>query len=201
MVKVILVRHGETEWNRLHQIQGSNSDTPLNNTGKQQVKRLALRLKKEPIQAIYCSPLERALETAWTIASHHRLEVLLEPDLKEFDLGELEGTKIEDLDKSYREILFITRDGETFPRVPGGESLREVQQRAWSAIQRIISQHPEGEIVIVSHYFLLLTILCQGLNLPLLEMSRLRLDAASMSILTFNGQFSRLLLLNDTCHI
>ena len=201
MVKIILVRHGETEWNRLHQIQGSKSDTPLNNTGKQQVKRLALRLKKEPIQAIYCSPLERALETAWTIASHHRLEVLLEPDLKEFDLGELEGTKIEDLDKSYREILFITRDGETFPRVPGGESLREVQQRAWSAIQRIISQHPEGEIVIVSHYFLLLTILCQGLNLPLMEMSRLRLDAASMSILTFNGQFSRLLLLNDTCHI
>ena len=201
MVRVILVRHGETEWNRLHQIQGSNSDTSLNKTGRQQVKSLALRLKKEPIQAIYCSPLERALETARAIASHHRLEVHLEPDLKEFNLGELEGIKIEDLDKSYRETLFITREGNIFPRVPGGESLKEVQQRAWGAIQRIISRYSEGEIVIVSHYFVLLTILCQGLNLPLLEMGRLRLDAASMSILTFKGQFSRLLLLNDTCHI
>ena len=201
MVRVILVRHGQTEWNRLHQIQGSNSDTSLNKTGRQQVESLALRLKKEPIQAIYSSPLERARDTAQAIARYHRLEINPEPDLREFDLGELEGTRIEDLNQSYRELLLITREGETLPRVPGGESLKEVQQRAWNAVQRIVSRHNEGTIVIVSHYFALLTIICRGLNLPLLEMSRLRLDAASMSILTFNGQFSRLLLLNDTCHI
>ena len=201
MVRVILVRHGETEWNRLHQIQGSNSDTSLNKTGRQQVRSLALRFKKEAIQAIYSSPLERARDTAQAIARHHRLEVHLEPDLREFDLGELEGTRIEDLDKSYRELLLITREGETLPRVPGGESLSEVQHRAWNAVQRIVSRHSEGAIVIVSHYFALLTILCRGLNLPLLEMGRLRLDAASISILAFDGQFPRLLLLNDTCHI
>jgi len=119
LVRVILVRHGETEWNRLHQIQGSNSDTSLNKTGRQQVESLALRLKKELIQAIYSSPLERALDTARAIARYHRLEINPEPDLREFDLGELEGTKIEDLNKSYREILLITRQGETCPGFPG----------------------------------------------------------------------------------
>ena len=201
MVRVILVRHGETEWNRLRRIQGSNSNIPLNETGKQQAESLALRLKSEPIKAIYSSPLQRSLDTAQAIARYHQLEVHLEPDLREFNLGELEGTKIEHLGKSYREILITNSQGELLPRVPGGESLREVQQRAWSAVQRLVSQHPEGIIVVVGHYFALLTIICHGLNLPLLEMPRLRLDASSMSILAFDGQFPRLLLLNDTCHL
>jgi len=127
--------------------------------------------------------------------------VQLEPDLREFDLGELEGIKIEDLNKSYREILLINSQGEILPTVPGGESLRDVQIRAWNTVQRLVSQHPDGLIVVVSHYFALLTIICHGLNLPLLEMARLRLDASSMSILTFDGQFPRLLLFNDTCHL
>lgn len=201
MITVILVRHGETEWNKSRRIQGCNSNIPLNETGKQQVATLALRLKSEPIQAIYSSPLRRSLDTAQAIARYHQLEVRLEPDLREFNLGELEGTKIEHLGKSYREILIANSQGELLPRVPGGESLREVQQRAWSAIQRLVSQHSEGVIVVVSHYFVLLTIICHGLNLPLPEMPRLRLYASSMSILAFDGQFPRLLLLNDTCHL
>ena len=201
MARIILVRHGETEWNRSRRIQGSNSNISLNETGRQQAESLALRLKSEPVQAIYSSPLQRTLDTAQAIARHHQLEVQLEPDLREFDLGELEGIKIEDLNKSYREILLINSQGEILPRVPGGESLKEVQQRVWSTVQRLVSQHPDGLIVVVSHYFALLTIICHGLNLPLLEMARLRLDAGSMSILTFDGQFPRLLLLNDTCHL
>ena len=201
MARVILVRHGETEWNRSRRIQGSNSNISLNETGRQQAESLALRLKSEPVQAIYSSPLQRTLDTAQAIARHHQLEVQLEPDLREFDLGELEGIKIEDLNKSYREILLINSQGEILPRVPGGESLKEVQQRVWSTVQRLVSQHPDGLIVVVSHYFALLTIICHGLNLPLLEMARLRLDASSMSILTFDGQFPRLLLFNDTCHL
>ncbi len=201
MVRVILVRHGETEWNKSRRIQGCNSNIPLNKTGKQQAESLALRLKSEPIQAIYSSPLQRSLDTAQAIARYHQLEVRLEPDLREFNLGELEGTKIEHLGKSYREILITNSRGELLPRVPGGESLREVQERAWSTVQRLVSQHSEGVIVVVSHYFALLTVICRGLNLPLPEMPRLRLDASSMSILTFDGQFPRLLLLNDTCHL
>ena len=91
-------------------IQGCNSDIPLNETGKQQVDSLASRLKSEPIKAIYSSPLRRSLETARTIARPHRLKVQLEPDLRELDLGELEGVKVGEIKKSYREILFINGD-------------------------------------------------------------------------------------------
>ena len=201
MVQVILIRHGETEWNRIHRIQGGNSDIPLNKTGKHQAKCLAVRLKSEPIQAIYSSPLQRSFSTAQAIARYHRLEVRVEPDIREFDLGELEGVKIGELNKSYREILFTNSAGEVLPRVPGGESLREVQERAWGAIQRMVSLHTDGAIAVVGHYFVIIAIICRALNLPLLEMGRLRLAAASMSMLTFEGQFPRLLLFNDICHL
>lgn len=201
MARVILVRHGETEWNRLHRIQGSNSNTPLNETGRQQAESLALRLKSEPIQAIYSSPLSRSLDTAQAIARYHQLEVLLEPDLREFDLGELDGKGRDDVGKSFREVIITSSQGEILPRVPGGESLKEVQQRAWSTIQRLVSQHPDEVLVVVSHLLTISTIIYAGLNLPLLEMGRLRLDSCSISILAFDGQVPRLLLLNDTCHL
>ncbi len=68
MIKIILVRHGETEWNRVKRIQGSGSDTPLSEIGLGQAAAVALRLKNEKIQAIYSSPLQRALHTAQAIA-------------------------------------------------------------------------------------------------------------------------------------
>ena len=91
MVQVILVRHGETDWNKSLRIQGGNSDTELNEKGQQQAEWLGLRLKQERIQAVYSSPLKRALDTAQAIAHHHQLEVQIEPALKELNVGELEG--------------------------------------------------------------------------------------------------------------
>ena len=200
MVRVILVRHGETEWNRLRRIQGGNSNTPLNEKGEQQAESLALRLKSEGIRAIYSSPLRRSLDTAQAIARHHQVKVDLEPDLKELNLGELEGTPIDEIGKSFDELLITSSQGEILPRVPGGESLIEVQQRAWSAIQRLVSQHPEGAIVVVSHYFAILTIICSALNLSLSLVGRLRVDTGSISALVFDEKAPYLVLLNDTCH-
>ena len=195
------MRHGETEWNRLRRIQGGNSNTPLNEKGEQQAESLALRLRSEGIQAIYSSPLQRSLDTAQAIARHYQMEVDLEPDLIELNLGELEGTLIDDLGKSFNELLITNSQGEVLPRVPGGESLIEVQQRAWSAIQRLVSQHPEGAIVVVSHYFAILTIICSALNLPLSQVGRLRVDTGSISALIFDEKVPHLVLLNDTCHL
>jgi len=162
---------------------------------------LALRLKSEGIQAIYSSPLRRSLDTAQAIARHHQMEVELEPDFVELNLGELEGTLIDNLVKSFSELLITNSQGELLPRVPGGESLVEVQQRAWSTIQRLVSQHPEGIIVVVSHFFAILAIICSALHLPLSQMGRLRLSPGSISNLIFDGQAPRLVLFNDTCHL
>jgi len=162
LVSVILVRHGETDWNRVRRIQGSGSDTLLNEKGKQQAESLALRLKAERIQAIYSSPLRRSLDTALPIAQHHQMEVALKPDLRV-----------------------------------------ELQQRAWSAVQCLVSQHNDndGIIVAASHYFTIVTIICSVLGLPLTQMGRLRVSPGSISVLVFDEPAPRLTLFNDTCHL
>ncbi len=201
MTKVILVRHGETEWNRLRRIQGGNSDTQLNQRGQKQAASLALRLKQEEIQAIYSSSLQRAQDTARAIADYHQLSVGVEPSLKEIEVGELEGVSIAEVGKHLSQLLIRHNQGEELPRIPGGESLIEVQQRVWGTIQRLVSRHGDGVLVVVSHYFSILTAVCSVLNLPLSQIDRLRLKSASVSILTFDEQATRLTLFNDTCHL
>ena len=199
MVKIILVRHGETEWNKLKRIQGGGSDTPLNEKGVQQAQSLALKLKPERVQAIYSSRLQRALDTALAIARYHQLEVDSEPSLNEIDAGEMEGTPIDKIG-SHLDQLLIKQDGSIF-KTHGGESLAEVQQRAWSTIQRLVDKHHDGVIVVVSHYFAILTIICTVLNLPLSQIGRLRLAPGSISTIVFDEQAMRLVLFNDNCHL
>ena len=201
MVTVILVRHGETEWNKLRRIQGGSSDTQLNQTGKKQAESLALRLKAEPIQAIYSSPLQRALDTAQAIARYHRTEVEIEPALKEIEAGGLEGTPIEQIGSRLDQLLTRGDESGSFFKKHGGESLAEVQQRAWGTIQSLVRQYPDGEIVVVSHYFTLLTIICSVLNLPLSHLGRLRIGPGSISTIVIDEQTLRLVLFNDSCHL
>ena len=198
MVEVILVRHGETEWNKTRRLQGSASNTELNKNGKQQVESLALRLKSEKIQAIYSSPLKRTMDTAKAITHYHQLKVAIEPGLREMDIGELEGISLSqmgDLRDQYTNALF---QGD---KMPGGESLPEVQQRVWSTIQRIVNQHSDGVIVVVSHFFPILTTICSILDLPLSQMRRLRLAPGSITTLSFDEKVQRLTSFNETFHL
>jgi len=201
LVKVILVRHGETDWNRSRRIQGGGSDTQLNQRGRQQAENLALRLKQEKIQAIYSSPLQRAQDTARAIAHYHQLPVELEPSLKEIGVGELEGMFIADVAEHLSELLIMHSQSNELPRLPGGESLTEVQQRVWHTIQRLVDRHSDGILVVVGHYFSILTAVCSVLNLPLSQIDKLRLKSGSISIITFDEQATRLTLFNDTCHL
>jgi broad specificity phosphatase PhoE len=211
LLKIILVRHGETDWNKAHRVQGSNSDIPLNGIGKKQAASLALRLKEEDIQAVYSSPLQRARDTAQAIARPHRLEVKVVPDLLEIDAGELEGVPVSSIGKRLSELLAemdhdrVPAEGGMLGMIPyiGGESLDAVQQRAWGAVQSIVNGHSDGVIVIVSHYFVIMTVICTVLGLPVSQMRRLRFGVGSISSIVFDsdGQPPYLALFNDTCHL
>ncbi len=202
MIKVILVRHAETEWNKIRRIQGSASDTPLSENGVHQAKGLALRLKTEKIDAIYSSPLQRALQTAQAIAQYHELEVKPLPELKEINVGELEGIMAAELKERFDEMICKTGPNQGLLCIPGGESVADVQKRAWGTVQDIRRQHSEGTIVIVSHYFVIMTIVCRVLNLPLSEIVRLRLSNGTITTFTLDGNDTmRLELFNDGCHI
>ncbi|HEX79479.1 MAG TPA: histidine phosphatase family protein [Dehalococcoidia bacterium] len=196
--RIILVRHGETDWNLEKRIQGGSSDTILNARGREQAASIARKLEKEDIRAIYSTPLRRGLDTAQVIASYHMLEVIAEPSLREIEAGELEGVTTAELGKRFSEILIWNADEGAFPRVPGGESLPEVQQRCWEAVRRLAAKHPEGALVLVTHYFVILSIICSVLGLPLSHIMRLRLSTGSISIFNLDGDQAHLELFNDT---
>lgn len=198
MVKVILVRHGETDWNKVRRIQGSDSDTPLSETGKRQAEEVALKLKTEKIQAVYASPLQRALNTARTIAGYHNLEVQTNPDLKEIKVGALEGTLAADLKSRFDEYICKCDHNHQLARIPGGESLADVQERAWGTLKGFLNNHSEGTIVVVTHYFVILSLVCKVLNLPLHEIIHLRLSTGTISTFSIENGIARLELFNES---
>jgi broad specificity phosphatase PhoE len=211
LVQVLLVRHGETDWNKAHRVQGGKSDTLLNEVGKGQAEALALRLKSESVQTIYSSPLKRARHTAQAISRHHRLEVQVEPNLREIDVGELEGVLINMVGKRLDELLAMKGQNEkqngaeesSWVKLQniGGESLEELQQRAWGVIEHIVKQHSDGVVVVVSHYFVIIAIICAVLGLPLSQIGRLRMGVASISTVVFDGELNYLSAFNDSCHL
>ncbi len=199
MVRLVLVRHGETDWNSVRRIQGGSSDTPLNNNGKRQADNIALRLKSEEIQAIYSSPQQRALNTAQAIARYHNTDVIVLPALREIEVGKLEGKTSAEVGLRFDELL--VPDGKNvLPKIPGGESLTDLQERAWGTVRGLISEYSDGVIVAVTHYFVIMAIVCAVINLPLTQIRRLRLNPGTITTVTFEASGSRLELFNDGCH-
>jgi broad specificity phosphatase PhoE len=173
----------------------------LSQVGKKQVKSLGLALNDIDISAIYSSPLKRALDTARAIAGYHNLEVRIEPELRELEVGELEGITVENVATDFSQFLVKWREGEGSVKLPGGESLLDLQSRAWSTVQRIAARH-QDTVVLVSHYFVIVTIICAALGLPPSSISRFRVGVGSMSVLDFkDGLLPCLVSLGDICHL
>jgi len=206
-LKLILVRHGETYWNDERRIQGGDSDIELNDTGLEQVRKLAAFLENEPITAIFSSPLQRATATAEVIASHHQLPVEIDQGLRELRVGELEGMSVSNLSTTFSQFLMQWWQDRGTMKLPNGESLVELQQRAWKVIERLLERHktsPEhnkdATVVVVSHYFVTLVIILKALDLPLDYFTKFKLDLGGVSILEFRDYGARLLAFNDTSY-
>jgi probable phosphoglycerate mutase len=206
----MLVRHGETDWNRQRRVQGGASDVPLNETGRQQAVALAEWLRETSIQAVYSSPLERAQSTARIIAESQGIEVELVPDFIELDVGELEGVDVGSIGRRLDELMLehgsspaAATGTALFSKVQyiGGESLEDLQSRAWGALQRIVPEHSGGTIAVVSHYFVILSIVCAVIGLPLSRIGRFRLAGSSISTIVYDGEVPRLIRLGETGHL
>jgi probable phosphoglycerate mutase len=199
VTRVIIARHGQTDWNVVKRIQGGGSNPPLNDIGRQQAANIAARLKDETISAIYASHLQRAQDTAKAIAQYHGLPVNTEPALREIEAGEVEGVTLAELGHHFSKLLVqYNGDKLEYTSAPGGESLPEVQQRGWEAVQRLADKHSGQTIVLVSHYFTILSIICRVLDLPLVQMKRMHMDTGCINAVIFNSGQPRLELFNDT---
>ena len=199
-MRLILVRHGQTEHNRSRLTLG-RADVPLNELGRAQARALASSFTRAPA-AIYSSPLARTFETARAIGAATGIDVVAEPDLVEMDVGEMEHLTRTELRERYPDFLRAWLSGDAAgARMPGGETLAEVQERAWRAIERMRAAHPDGEVVAVAHNFVILTVVCRALNLPLSEFRRLRHGLASRTVIDMVDGGATLIHLNDHAHL
>jgi broad specificity phosphatase PhoE len=194
--KVFFVRHAETEWNKQRKVQGSGSNPRLSEFGFKQLIWLSNRFNGENIAAVYSSDLQRAILTAQAIASSHRLEVKLEKSLREIDAGDFEGRTVDKIGH-ISQYLIPDLKSRLLPRLPQGESLHDVQTRAWPVVRQLVKNHLGNQIVIVSHYFTILTIIGAVLELPLGHIRYLRMDTASISTVDFGPEIIRLVGFNE----
>lgn len=203
-MKLILVRHGETDWNKQRRVQGL-SNLGLNETGRKQADALARALRKEKVDVIYTSPLRRARETARAISRFHRVEVVTIDGLKELDVGEVDGMTYEEMKVHHSEFFAKWMVDFTSVRLPGGGFLPELQNECCSAIQDVVKRECETSVnrtvVAVTHFFPILSIVCNTLGVDLSHCRRLRLDVASMCVFEFNPDRAALVTFNDTCHL
>jgi broad specificity phosphatase PhoE len=201
-IRIFLVRHGETDFNLTHRFQG-RIDIPLNKEGKNQAHALALALKDEPLTAIYSSPLIRAMETARSIKAFHPSSLLFEEEgLTEMDLGEFDGMQAADWGSQHQDFFKTWRTTPSRLKMPGGESLLEVQIRAIDTLERITKPYPLGStLLLCSHNFVNRTIICHALGLPLDRFRDFQQDATALNVLY--KREGRLLaeVVNDVSHL
>lgn len=150
MTQVILVRHGQTDWNKSGRIQGG-LDIPLNEAGRIEAVKLARQLSKTHIDAIYSSKLSRSWETAAEIAKHHNLHVGNLAELNELNQGLWQGLLIDEIKKRYKKQYILWNANPLSVRPPKGETIEEAYQRATSATMKIVKRHKNKAVCIVSH--------------------------------------------------
>jgi len=197
-MQLILVRHGETLWNKEGRVQGT-SDVELSDVGKKQAELLALSLKDHTIEAIHVSPLKRAIQTAEIINEFHSLDIQLHQGLMEMDQGDFEGFSFKELMADKKEFLQKWIADPAAIKIPNGESLTELQNRAWSAMEEIISKSQNA--LIVSHNFTIAAILCRLRNISLSEFRSACVDTASKTIVRLGNTGATIDLLNDRSHL
>ena len=199
-MRLYLIRHGQTQWNLESRCQGF-SDTTLTELGLKQAQAIGEHLKDKKVHSVHSSTLSRAQNTARIVASFHNLEINCDPDLRELNQGELEGLNSTQLREKHSALLkeWFLKPASLVIR--GGESLEQVQARAWEAIGRIANKEGQGDAAVVSHNLTILTILCKVLDLPLTHFRRLKQDVAAINTLEFTPSGPTIISLNDTCHL
>ncbi|WP_457422346.1 histidine phosphatase family protein [Roseateles sp. P5_E7] len=148
--RLIVIRHGETTWNRATRIQG-HTDIPLSPLGLAQAQRLAQALSDESLAAVYASDLSRARQTAEALASVHGLAVRVDAGLRERAFGRFEGLSWDEIEKNHPEDSARWRRREPDFDVGGGESLNTFSARCLAAARRVVAAHPGENIALVAH--------------------------------------------------
>ena len=199
--EIIAVRHGETVANKTGVLQGQ-LDTALNEVGLQQADAIAARLKKRHFDIAYSSDLCRAMVTAQKIVGlHPELELIPSPNLREWNLGELQGREYKDLIVEYPDIMQAFKKGCDVPFVPGGESISDFHYRITSFMNEIAEANLGKKILLVSHGGAMQRMLVHTMGQLSANNIRPLCDNASMSVFKYKAGQWMLVTWNDTAHL
>ena len=154
MTKLILVRTGKTDWNKINRIQGT-CDIPLNEEGKSDAESLSHALSDKKIDAVYSSCLSRSSETASIIVKKQNVKVKKVKELNELNQGVWQGLCIDDVKKRYIKQYSLWKQSPISSKPPEGESMHEAYARTVKALKKIIKKHPNDTVCIVSHEIIL----------------------------------------------
>jgi probable phosphoglycerate mutase len=148
--RLLLVRHGQSTWNRERRIQGQ-LDPPLSEEGREQAHRLGRRLAGRRFEGFYSSDLKRAFQTAQAIAAATGVEPKPEESLREIYLGEWEGLKTDEIAERFPEAWAHWVKEPDWDLVPGGERAVDFEARVTAAIDQIFQRHEHGDVLVVTH--------------------------------------------------
>ncbi|MDX5320786.1 MAG: histidine phosphatase family protein [Bacteroidota bacterium] len=198
---IYLIRHGETEFNRLGIVQGSGVDSDLNETGRHQAERFYQQYGGHPFDRVYTSALRRTHQSVANFLDKGIPHTIL-PELNEISWGDYEGKESKDFWKEdYHHMVDAWRSGQLDYRIPGGESPLELQARQKIALQHILSRPHEEQVLVCMHGRAMKSFLCLMLDLPLTQMDDFVHHNLGLYLLEFKQDQFRLLKTNSTEHL
>lgn len=201
MTEIIIIRHGETEWNKTGRFQG-HSDVPLSAEGRAQAEALGRYLALNHVDAIYASDLIRAMETAAPLAARFGLTVTPDPLLRELNFGAWEGRSFNDVNAEHSDAMKQFYNDPEHADIPESEPFPVFQKRVAGRVREIVRAHQGKRIVIVSHGASIRILLADILAMPIRSIWHVsQLNTAVNKIRFEDDGFAIVTLMNDTSHL
>jgi broad specificity phosphatase PhoE len=204
MTRIILARHGQTEWNigagTGERFRG-RVDLPLDDTGLAQARALAERLADLSIVAVYSSPLKRAMETARPTARQLGLPVQPLPGIIDINYGDWQGLSHAEVAKVYPGLYRRWLEKPHRVKFPSGESLRQVRLRGMAALKQVAARHDDRVVLLVAHQVVNKVLVCAMLGLDNSHFWRIRQDNGCINVFEHQDGIFTAVLINDTCHL
>ncbi|RLC73684.1 MAG: histidine phosphatase family protein [Chloroflexi bacterium] len=202
-VRLLLIRHGESQGNAERRVQGW-FDSPLTDTGRDQIRALARRLEKDGwgVTALYASTLRRATESGEILAATLGVPLVLDDRLREYDIGVFTGLTWEEVKRRFPNLVAQWETGSRRPPIPGEEGDSAFCTRVAAAFEDIVAAHPpEATVGVVAHGGTFNVYLKHLLGLDIAMQGPFSFSNAALNVVELEKRGLRITLLNDTCHL
>jgi broad specificity phosphatase PhoE len=200
MTRIILVRHGRTEWNKGEIFRGT-VDIPLDEQGRKEAACARDWLREATFDAAYSSPLSRAVETAEIILEPHGLAVQKHEGLTDLNYGEWQGKSNGEVQRSYPELFRKWREAPHTVVFPGGEGLAAVRTRSLAAVEEVAARHPDATVLLAAHRVVNKVLIGALLGLDDSHFWEIGQDTAALNEFVYQEGKWICRLVNDTCHL